>query len=76
MFLNGPTGQDTLLGNTSTLQCAPWSLSSLREMGLGLQARGLNRWSLPGDRRCTYLSHMSKMKRQKEPTAMGPTCFQ
>lgn len=24
----------------------------------------------------SYLSHMSKMKRQKEPTAMGPTCFQ
>lgn len=80
VFLYGPMGQDTLLGNTSTLQCAPWSLSSLREMGLGLQAWGLNRWSLlqevPGDRHCTYLSHMSKMKRQKEPTAMGPTCFQ
>lgn len=29
-----------------------------------------------GEQRCTYLSHMSKMKRQKEPTAMGPTCFQ
>lgn len=39
-------------------------------------AAGGEQEPVPGECSCTHLSHMSKMKRQKEPTAMGPTCFQ
>lgn len=33
----------------------------------------ISAWSPKGP---AHLSHMSNMKRQKEPIAIGPTCFQ